>query len=405
MAVSFAESLAWGHFTAFTPLFLKELHVPAGQISNWTGILGTLGFVLGLPLLPFWGAWAERFGRKPIIVRSSLIEAVIFTIAALAKNPYELAVSRVLSGFVMGNTGVMMAVQSEITPKSRIGLSIALIGSGSSLAMAVGPLLGGFVASSIGLRPLFWMDAAATGLAGLLLMIFLKEEPRVKSSDSVGRLAWTALKDVGNIRPVRQLFVVYFLFAMGSTAALPFLPIWIGDAYHAAHITTPLPLTIGVVFAAAGLAMAIGTPVLGWLGDHIGAMKSLRISLVGNALGMVGQALWALLSTITGARMLQGLFQGGVSANMMSLLARVSPPERRSSIMNLSILPQQISWFFGPLVGTVLVNAISLQGMLLATAGLAVAGSVLAFYGLSTDTGAAFTPSSLPSAGQRSESL
>ncbi len=49
------ESQAFGHFNAFTPLFLQELHVPGGQVATWTGILSALGFVIGIPLLPFWG--------------------------------------------------------------------------------------------------------------------------------------------------------------------------------------------------------------------------------------------------------------------------------------------------------------------------------------------------------------
>jgi DHA1 family multidrug resistance protein-like MFS transporter len=379
---SFAESLAWGHFAAFTPLYLRELHVPASQIANWTGILGTLGFVLGLPLLPFWGAWAERFGRKPIIVRSSLVEGVIFAIAALAQNPYQLAVARFLGGFVMGNTGVMMAVQSEVTPREKLGLAIALVGSGSSVAMAVGPLLGGLVAAGPGLRAVFWMDSGATMLAAVLLMIFMRERPRQASRESVGRLAWTALGDVVRIPAIRQLFLVYFFVAMGTTAATPFLPIWIGEAYKLAPWPWPLSITLGVVFAAAGAAMVVGTPILGWLGDRRGFRFALRLSLLGTAAGSLAQALKAVLGIITAGRVGQGLFSGGVSANMTALLARVVPPERRSSVMNLSILPQQVAWFFGPLVGTLLTGLLTLHGMLWATAGLTVLAAVIALVGL-----------------------
>ncbi len=49
------ESQAFGHLGAFTPLFLQELRVPPATIPTWTGLLSGLGFVIGLPLLPFWG--------------------------------------------------------------------------------------------------------------------------------------------------------------------------------------------------------------------------------------------------------------------------------------------------------------------------------------------------------------
>jgi hypothetical protein len=54
------ESQALGHLTAFRPLFLQELSVPGAQIPFWTGILASLGFVIGLLLLPFWGVWTPR---------------------------------------------------------------------------------------------------------------------------------------------------------------------------------------------------------------------------------------------------------------------------------------------------------------------------------------------------------
>lgn len=56
------ESQAFGHLNAFTPLFLQELHVANAQIPAWIGILASLSFVVGLPLLPFWGVWPD-FGQ------------------------------------------------------------------------------------------------------------------------------------------------------------------------------------------------------------------------------------------------------------------------------------------------------------------------------------------------------
>src|SRR3712207_8803908 len=56
---SIVESLAYGHFGAFTPIYLRELGVPQVDVPFWTGILGGAGFVIGIPLLPFWGVWAR----------------------------------------------------------------------------------------------------------------------------------------------------------------------------------------------------------------------------------------------------------------------------------------------------------------------------------------------------------
>jgi DHA1 family multidrug resistance protein-like MFS transporter len=377
---SFAESMAFGHFNAFTPLYLADLGLRGAAVTTWTGLLGSAGFVLGLPLLPFWGAFAERFGRKPVIVRSSVVEAVIFLTAALARSPLDLLLSRLLSGFVMGNTGVMMAVQSEITPAKRLGLAVAVIGSGPSLATALGPLFGGVVVAHLGLRPLFLLDAAATFLAASLLTALLREEPRPRTGASVTSLARTALADVVRLPIVRRVFLLYLLVTFGLTATQPFLPLWVHDARHATPLVLPgmpLPEVIGLVFTVAGVAMAVATPLWGVAVDRLGPLLCLRAASTGTALSLFLQGAEASLPLLIAGRAVQGAFQGGVTPTLTAVLARTTPPERRSSILNLSILPQQLGWFFGPLTATGLAHLLGIQDMILTFGALTALGALL----------------------------
>jgi hypothetical protein len=39
---------------------------------------------------------------------------------------------------------------------------------------------------------------------------------------------------------------------------------------------------------------------------------------------------------------------------VLALLALLSPEERRAPILNFSLLPSQLSWFFGPITGAAL---------------------------------------------------
>lgn len=370
-----AESLAFGHFQAFTPLYLRQLHVPVADIPAWTGFLGMIGFVLGLPLLPFWGPLAERVGRKPIIVRSAVIEAFMFLIASRAGSPYALAAARFLSGFVLGNTGVMLALQAEVSPPKRVGFAIALVSAGPSVAIAAGPLLGGVVAAHLGLRSLFLLDAALTALSAVALMALLHEGPRQRSTTPTGRLALGALRDVLQIAPVRNLFLVYLLFSLALSAVQPFLPLWI-HALQArpapAALQGSTAYVVGLVLTLGGIAMALGTPLMGYIGDRVGVRRALLLSLFVNGVGLIGQGLSLGLLPLSLWRLLQGFGQGGVGANLMTTLARLAPAERRASLMNLGLLPQQLAWFVGPLLGTALTELGGLQAMLLTAGALAL---------------------------------
>src|SRR5690348_8318876 len=66
---SLVESLCVSHVFAFLPLYLRLVGLPESAVPHWTGFLLSGVFICGLPLVPFWGAWADKYGRKAIIVR------------------------------------------------------------------------------------------------------------------------------------------------------------------------------------------------------------------------------------------------------------------------------------------------------------------------------------------------
>src|SRR5450756_1071370 len=70
---SFIETIFFGQLGAFTPLYLPRIGVRPEEVTLWTGIIASVSGILGLPFLPFWGALADRYARKPVIVRSFVV--------------------------------------------------------------------------------------------------------------------------------------------------------------------------------------------------------------------------------------------------------------------------------------------------------------------------------------------
>ena len=201
------ESQAFGHLAAFRPLFLQQLGVPLAQIPFWTGLLASLGFVIGLPLLPFWGVWADRYSRKLIIVRSAYVEGVLFALAALSPNVWALAGAQLLAGFIFGNTGVMLAMLADVTPRKRLGLAVGIASAGFPIGSSVGPLIGGYVAQTFGIRPLLFGDGVASALTGLLLTLAVHEGARRASNGAtVATMLRQAARDILSSRLVVSIF-------------------------------------------------------------------------------------------------------------------------------------------------------------------------------------------------------
>jgi MFS transporter, DHA1 family, multidrug resistance protein len=347
------ESFAFGHLSAFTPLYLEQLNVRPDLIPRWTGVLAAISFLLGIPLLPFWGVWADRYSRKLVIIRSSYAAALMFALLALSGNVWQLAGARMLSGLVLGNTGVMLAVQAEITPRDRLGLAIGLVTAGNPLGIALGPLFGGFIVQRWGVATLLLIDAALTLVVALLLTILLREEPRVRRSDArIGVLLRESVANIARSPLVLRLFGLAFVVMLGISLATPFVPLRISQLYGGPE--TQVAVIIGAIVSSMGVAMAISTPFWGRLSDRIGYVPVLRAGVLCVALMFGVQALaWSLPLFVAG-RIGQGLVQGGIDSAIVALIALRTPADKRASVLNLSRLPVQLTWFLGPILGALL---------------------------------------------------
>src|ERR1700694_1906673 len=174
------EAPTVSHVFRFMPLYLGTVQVPPAEVPAWTGYLNAAFFLFGLPLVPFWGVWAERYGRVPIIARSAFVEAVVFAGLWLAQNRWEAAFALLLVGFQLGNTGVMLTALRAVTPSARVGFAISLFGVTPSLGFAIGPTAGGWLVDHnlLNLHTLFAVDAALSLAAGVILLAFAREGPR-----------------------------------------------------------------------------------------------------------------------------------------------------------------------------------------------------------------------------------
>lgn len=370
------ESQAFGHLTAFRPLYLQQLGVPGRDIATWTGILASMAFVIGLPLLPFWGVWADRYSRKLIIVRSAYVEGVLFTVAALAPNVWVLAGAQILGGFVLGNTGVMLAMLADVTPRKRLGMAVGIASAGFPIGSSIGPFLGGLIAQGPGIRALLGIDAGASALMGVVLTIIIHEEThRVAKGETVGRMLRAAIDAIVLSPVVLRLFILYFLTMFGYSLAAPFIPIllqhwYTGDPRQLAGM-------IGTTLTFSGIAMAFMTPLWGRLGDLTSRWLILPICLTGIGVGLLFAALAHALLPVQLDIIGIGLFQSGIGPTVIALLALLSPEERRAPILNFSLLPSQLSWFLGPITGAAL-SRISLSAPFIVAAASVVAALLFA---------------------------
>ena len=196
---SMVENLGVSQVFAFLPAYLSEMGVGKSERLSFVGLFTALIFVVGAPLVPLWGVWADKYSRKAVIVRSALVEAVVFACVALSQEPWQLALSLLLIGFQLGNTGVMLAGIRDVAPERRLGFVIAVFGAAGPIGFAVGPLLAGFLVDGLGwsLSAVFMFSALLSVVTALLVGFGSREvRPAVVPQGRVLALAYGAVRGV-----------------------------------------------------------------------------------------------------------------------------------------------------------------------------------------------------------------
>jgi MFS family permease len=350
------EAGSVSHVFRFLPLYLGTVHVPPAEVPAWTGYLNAAFFLFGLPLVPFWGVWAERYGRVPIIARSAFVEMVVFTVLWFAQNRWEAAFGLLLVGFQLGNTGVMLTALRAVTPPGRVGFAISLFGVTPSLGFALGPTAGGWLVDHgvLNLHTLFALDAAMSLLAGVLLLAFAREGTRPPApSGSAARLALGALRMALTGRVTLIVFGVFGLAYFALQIANPFLPLLVIRLHGG---TAGVAGQIGIVFGASALLGALLSPLAGAAGDRYGFRPLLAGACVLAAASLGALALAPDLVWLTVAAVALGAASATAISMVFAILATAVPVERRATTLNLVLLPIYFSSVAGAVVGSLLVR-------------------------------------------------
>jgi MFS family permease len=370
------EAFTVSHVFRFMPLYLGTVHVPPAEVPAWTGYLNAAFFLFGLPLVPFWGVWAERYGRIPIIARSAFVEMVVFAVLWFAQNRWQAAFGLLLVGFQLGNTGVMLTALRAASPAGRVGLAISLFGVTPSLGFALGPTAGGWLVDHgvLNLHTLFALDAALSLAAGVLLLAFAREGPRPPApAGSAMRLALNALRLALTGRMTLIVFGVFGLAYFAQQIANPFLPLLVIRLHGG---TAGVAGQIGIVFGASALLGALLSPLAGAAGDRFGFRPLLAGACLLAAASLGALALAPNLVLLTAAAVFLGAASATAISMVFALLATAVPEERRATTLNLVLLPIYFSSVAGAVVGALLVRE-GLNVVLLTGAAISLVAALL----------------------------
>lgn len=102
----FTQFIAIGGFsfvTPFLPFYIQSLGVTGTkEVALWTG-LASSSCNLALALMaPVWGSLSDRYGRKVMVLRSTLIGSIVLALQGLTTTPQQLVLLRFIQGMFTG---------------------------------------------------------------------------------------------------------------------------------------------------------------------------------------------------------------------------------------------------------------------------------------------------------------
>ena len=375
VAVQFVMSIAFSIVAPIMPLFLPDLGVEsASAVNMWAGVLASATSFVAIFTAPIWGGLADRYGRKLMVLRSTLGIAAFTFLMGIAQNPWQMLALRAGMGALAGfNSAATVMVASQV-PEHRLGYSLGWLSTGQLVGSLIGPVLGGGIADITGSYRIPFYFAGALGLGAFCVTLWLVPErfSPPGSSRQRGSLR-AAVRIVTRSNGLLALIVVMLMGQFATQAVQPVVTLYVqemlGDRPDIATLG-------GLAFSVTGLAGVLAVPILGRRSDAIGYRRTLLIALGGAALFTLPQALPLGYLAFVVARFGLGPFVGAILPAANALIGRLTDPSQRGLTYGLISSAYFVGNTLGPLTGGAVAASIGIQWVFAVTAALLVANLI-----------------------------
>jgi DHA1 family multidrug resistance protein-like MFS transporter len=373
----FISFVGFQFFSPFLPLYIRDLGVtdPA-KIALWSGLQAAVTPAMSGILSPVFGRLADRFGRKMMLIRSLIGFVVIVAAMGLVTSVEQLFLLRVVMGFFAGFTPMVMALATVSAPRDKVPAAIGMVQSAQLLSVAVGPAIGGYVASHFGIRYAFFATAGLCAVALFGLVVLFQEV----SAPAPG----TARAAPPRLPLRRVLLYPYFPVVIALLLIAQFLDRGLAllIPLQVAHMPglEKVAATAGTIVSIGAIAATASANIAPRLAREISSARLLLIGLLIGGPFCAAMALAHSWITLLVLRTLAGLCLGAAITLTYSLGAAIVPAEHRGAAFGWLGLGLQFGTASSPLVCGALA-AVSLPGAFVFEGALAWAAAALLVFG------------------------
>ena len=370
----FCTSSSFSLVMPFLPRFIAELGVTE-NLYTWSGLIFSVTFLSSSIMSPIWGNLADRYGRKPMLVRAGIALGLIYYLMSLATSHWQLFWLRLLNGALSGFNPSAIALVATNTPEDRVGRYLAIMQTGIATGTIMGPLLGGTLAELVGIR--WTMRVAGTlDLLAVLLVILVVKEKII----GAGKTRTSVISDIKlavSNRRLAALMVSALLIQAGLQSLQPILSNFIPTLSQEGWVQAFTHLffgegdatdfVVGFIFSLPAIATVLTAPRLAGVGERIGFARLLSVGLMAAGLLILPQSLVQTVGWLMLLRFVFGIATAAVQPSVNASLAEAVHPSFRGRAYGINTSAMNLGSVVGPSLGGWVADAFGPRAVFVVT--------------------------------------
>ena len=351
----------------FLPLYIQETgNFTTAEAAFWAGIAASSASMAMFLSSPIWGILADRWGRKPMVLRAMFGGGIVIILTGLVHNIYAIIGLRFLQGLLSGTVAAASALVATTTPRDKLPYAMGLLMVAVFGGNTFGPLIGGVLADRFGYQAAFFTTGGTLFVGGLIVTFFVKEKFSLSPGASAASLA--GMVKLVKSKEMLPILGISFALAAGPAIVSPIISLLVKEMSPGTKAAT----ASGTAFFLMGLIATLSSFVAGRISQRVNLKKILIISCMGTGLLYLLPMLAVNVFQLTIFVGMVALLLGGIMSTTNTLVALVAPLDQQGIAYGVNQSASSLGSALGPLLGGALAPVIGLKAIFGVTAGVYV---------------------------------
>ncbi|MBI2545056.1 MAG: MFS transporter [Candidatus Aenigmarchaeota archaeon] len=341
--VVFMDLVGFGVIIPLLPFLVENYGGNALVVGLLVATYSLFQFIFG----PVLGRLSDKYGRKPVLFVSSMLNALSYVIIFFSHDLWILFIARTLSGIGGSNIGVAQAYIADLSESHERTRLMALFGAVFGIGFIIGPFIGGFFAAQFSIQTPFLITFIFSFVNSLLILVLLKESLHLpKKNVKIQFFNYKLTREIMQPKNMGFLLVLFFLVNFCSALTLGVFPLF------ANKLLSWTEGQIGYYFAMIGVVSFISQAFgIRYLLTKVNETLLIRIGLVLFSVGYLMLGFATSAYHVIAAGFLFSLGFSFINPNTQSLISLESKKDEQGVVMGISQSFGSLARVLGPVIG------------------------------------------------------